>query len=99
MQNHWSEEQAISFFNEHSGMGETFSRYIVHRSASVSAQMCSYKIGMMKMLELRKKMENALGNRFDVRDFHHAVLSRGALPLALLEPIVDQDIERLKRQL
>jgi uncharacterized protein (DUF885 family) len=95
----WSEEQAISFFNEHSGMGETFSRYIVHRSASVSAQMCSYKIGMMKMLELRKKMENALGNRFDVRDFHHAVLSRGALPLALLEPIVDQDIKRLKRQL
>ena len=95
----WSEKQAMTFFNEHSGMGKTFSRYIVHRSASVPAQMCSYKIGMMKMLELRKKMESALGSRFDVRDFHHSVLSRGALPLALLEPIVNQDIKRLKKQL
>ena len=93
----WSTEQAVRFFDQHSGAGETFSRYIVHRSASVPAQMCSYKIGMMKMLELRKKMENALKDRFDVRDFHHTVLSRGSVPLALLDSIVDQDIERLRR--
>jgi len=95
----WSEEKAIKFFAEHSGMGDGFSRYIVHRSASVPAQMCSYKIGMMKMLELRKKMESALGSRFDVRDFHRAVLSRGAVPLALLDPLIDRDIERLKKGL
>jgi len=95
----WSVEQAMQFFGQHSGMGEAFSRYIVHRSASVPAQMCSYKIGMMKMLELRKKMESALGSRFDVRDFHHAVLSRGAVPLALLDSIVDHDIERLRTNL
>jgi len=92
----WSTEQAIRFFDQHSGAGETFSRYIVHRSASVPAQMCSYKIGMMKMLELRKRMESALGNRFDVRDFHHSVLSRGSVPLSLLDAIVDQDIQRLR---
>jgi len=93
----WSTEQAIRFFDQHSGAGETFSRYIVHRSASVPAQMCSYKIGMMKMLELRKRMENALKDRFDVRDFHHTVLSRGSVPLSLLDSIVDQDIEKLRR--
>jgi len=93
---HWSTEQAIRFFDQHSGAGETFSRYIVHRSASVPAQMCSYKIGMMKMLELRKRMENALKDRFDVRDFHHTVLSRGSVPLSLLDSIVNQGIERLR---
>lgn len=88
----------MQFFMEHSGKDEKFARYIVHRSASVPAQMCSYKIGMMKMLDLRKKMENALGDRFDVRDFHQAVLSRGAMPLTLLDSIVDRDIGRLKKE-
>ncbi len=91
----WSEAQAVEFFKEHSGMSEAFARYIVHRSASAPAQLCSYKIGMMKMLELRQKMESALGQQFDVRDFHHSVLNRGALPLAQLEPAVHRDIERL----
>jgi len=95
----WSVAQAIKFFSEHSGMGGTFSRYIVHRSASVPAQMCSYKIGMMKMLELRKKMESVLKENFDVRDFHNAVLSRGAVPLPLLDSIVNQDIELLRKRL
>ncbi len=92
----WTTEQAQRFFSEHSGADETFSRYIVHRSASVPAQMCAYKIGMMKMLELRKRMENALKDRFDVRDFHHTMLSHGSVPLSLLDSILDKDIDRLK---
>ena len=95
----WSVDKATAFLDEHSGMGPAFSRYIVHRSASVPAQMCSYKIGMIKMQELRKRMESALGSRFDVRDFHHTVLSRGAVPLALLDAVVDQDIRKLKEKL
>ena len=94
----WSTDKALQFFKLHSGMGETFSRFIVHRSASVPAQMCSYKIGMMKMTELRNRMQDSLGDRFDVRDFHHAVLSRGSVPLYLLDSIVDKDIQTLKNR-
>ncbi len=93
----WSEQQATQFFRDHSGMSDTFSRYIVHRSASVPAQMCSYKIGMMKVLELQKKMELALDERYDVRDFHESVLGRGAMPLFLLESTVKRDIEKLRQ--
>ena len=93
----WSKEQAQQFFSENSGADDSFSRFIVHRSASVPAQMCAYKIGMMKMLELRRRMETSLGDNFDIRDFHHTVLSRGSVPLALLDSIVDQDIESLRR--
>ena len=92
----WGVEQAVQFFSENSSSDGAFSRYIVHRSASVPAQMCSYKIGMMKMLGLRKRMESALGTDFDVRDFHHSVLSRGSVPLALLQTLVEQDIEMLR---
>ena len=83
----------MKFFREHSGKSETFSRYIVNRSASVPAQMCAYKIGMMKMLELRGKMEQKFGAQFDVRDFHHAVLRHGSLPLALLESLVSREMQ------
>jgi uncharacterized protein (DUF885 family) len=94
----WNESQAVTFFKDHSGMSDSFARYIVHRSASAPAQLCSYKIGMMKMQELRQRMELALGQEFDVRDFHHSVLSRGALPLDLLDATVNQDIARLRRE-
>jgi uncharacterized protein (DUF885 family) len=95
----WSVEQAMQFFDEHSGMGETFARYIVNRSASVPAQMCSYKIGMMKMQEQREKMERALGPSFDPRDFHDTVLRHGSVPLDMLETIVDHEIAKLKKNL
>jgi uncharacterized protein (DUF885 family) len=91
----WSESRAVTFFKDHSGMNNPFAHYIVRRSASVPAQLCSYKIGMMKMLELRHRMESALGEQFDIRDFHHSVLSRGALPLDVLDKAVNQDIARL----
>ncbi|HMB59032.1 MAG TPA: DUF885 domain-containing protein [Xanthomonadales bacterium] len=91
----WSTEQATHYFSEHSGKDQAFSRFIVHRSASVPAQLCSYKLGMMKMQNLRSKMEAALGASFDVRDFHEAVLGSGAVPLALLEPLVNQAIGRI----
>ena len=97
-QKRWSESRAAAFFKAHSGMGDQFARYIVSRSASVPAQLCSYKIGMRKMLELRQRMELTLGQHFDIRDFHHSVLSRGALPLDLLDKTVNQDIARLSKK-
>ena len=94
----WSAEQAMRFFSQHAGTDEHFSRYIVHRSASVPAQMCSYKIGMMKMVELRRRMETALQEQFDIRDFHHSVLNHGSVPLSILDSIVNRDIEAIKKQ-
>ena len=93
----WSEEHAVQFFATHSGMSESFSRHMVHRSASVPAQLCSYKIGMMKMFELKTKMERELGSKFDIRDFHRAVLGNGAVPLSQLDSIVNGEVRRLIR--
>jgi uncharacterized protein (DUF885 family) len=92
----WNENKAIDFCQKNTGCGKAFARYLVHRSASVPAQMCSYKIGMMTMEKLRRRFEYELGNNFDVRDFHSAVLDCGSVPLELLDRIVDTEIERLR---
>ena len=89
----WGVKQSMDFLQDHTGLGEAFTRYLVHRSASVPAQMCSYKIGMLKMLELRDKMSKAQGASFDIRDFHDVILRNGAVPLKVLDTIVDREIE------
>ena len=63
-------------------------RYIV-----MPGQATSYKVGMLKILELREKAKTALGDKFDLRDFHDVVLKNGAVPLAILEELIDAYIE------
>jgi uncharacterized protein (DUF885 family) len=63
-------------------------RYIV-----LPGQATAYKVGMMKILELRQKSMDALGDKFDLRDFHDMVLKNGAVPLDILERLVDEYIE------
>ncbi len=63
-------------------------RYIV-----MPGQACAYKIGMIKILELREKAKQELGNTFDLREFHNVVLKNGAVPLHILEDIVDDYIK------
>jgi uncharacterized protein (DUF885 family) len=65
----------------------------VDRYISWPAQALSYKLGEMKIIELRQRAEQALGNRFDIREFHDVLLGQGALPLDLLESVVDHYIE------
>ena len=65
----------------------------VDRYISWPAQALSYKLGEMKILELRQRAEEALGNRFDIKEFHDVLLGQGALPLDLLETVVDNYIE------
>lgn len=62
-------------------------RYIV-----MPGQATSYKVGMMKMLELREKAKSSLGDKFDLRDFHDVILKNGAVPLDILTRLVDQYI-------
>jgi uncharacterized protein (DUF885 family) len=66
-------------------------------STGIPAQALGYKIGSLKMWELRKKAEKALGPKFDVRKFHHAILGSGTMPLFLLEKHVERFIEKEKK--
>ena len=87
----WSAEQAAEFFQSHTGLSQEFTDYIILRSAAVPAQMCAYKIGMMKMLALKKRWFHRHGPDADVRDFHDQVLRHGALPLDLLDRVMESD--------
>jgi uncharacterized protein (DUF885 family) len=64
------------------------------RSLFHPGQLCSYKIGMRKMFELKSRLERARGSRFRIQEFHSLVLEQGALPLAILERRVDDAIAR-----
>lgn len=85
----WSEEQAVAYFLENSAIPEKAVRSEVRRYLVWPGQATSYKIGMMKIQELRAKAEKQLGDKFDIRGFHDTVLSGGALPLPVLERRVD----------
>ena len=65
---------------------------MVERHIVIPSQATAYKIGMLKILELRKKAKAALGDKFDIRDFHEVVISHGAIPLNVLEDFVDEYI-------
>jgi uncharacterized protein (DUF885 family) len=85
----WSEQQAVDYFKEHTAISDGQIRAEVRRYIVTPGQATSYKIGMLKILDLRAKAQAALGDRFDIRGFHDAVLGGGALPLPLLERRVD----------
>ncbi|MGV2495648.1 DUF885 domain-containing protein [Pelagerythrobacter aerophilus] len=92
----WSREDAIRYFQENSLLSERDIVKEVERYINWPGQATSYKIGQLKILELRRKAEQALGDRFDVRDFHEVVLGSGPLPLDVLEERVDAYIASLQ---
>lgn len=81
----WSREQAIDFFTRNAAKTEVDIVNEIDRYIANPGQALAYKIGQLKILELRGKAEAALGSRFDIRDFHDALLAGGALPLDVLE--------------
>ncbi len=85
----WTREQAIRYMLDNSGMSETEVTSEVERYIAIPGQALAYKIGQLKILELRARAEQALGDRFDLRDFHAQVLMTGALPLTVLERKID----------
>jgi uncharacterized protein (DUF885 family) len=86
----WTEEQAVEYFMAHSSTSEGQIRAEVKRYIVMPGQATAYKIGMLEILELRARAEAALGDRFDIREFHDTVIGGGALPLSILERRVDE---------
>ena len=93
---HWSRQQMVDYFHEHSGVPETDVQAETDRYIALPGQALGYKIGQLKLLELKAKAQQALGDRFDIRMFHDQVLDSGALPLDLLEQRVDTWIAQQK---
>lgn len=85
----WSREQAIEYFRQNSLLSERDIVKEVERYITNPGQATSYKIGELKIMELRARAEAALGERFDIRDFHAVVLGSGSVPLDVLEDQVD----------
>lgn len=85
----WSREQAIDYFRQNSLLSERDIVKEVERYLTNPGQATSYKIGELKIMELRARAQAALGDRFDIRDFHAVVLGSGSVPLDVLEDQVD----------
>jgi len=92
----WTREQAISYMMQETGMPESEVTTEIERYFVDPGQALAYKVGMLKILELRERAKTALGVKFDIREFHDAVLVNGAMPLAVLERVVDEYIAKQK---
>ena len=86
----WTRDQAIEYMLANSGMGRTDATAEVERYIAIPTQALAYKVGALKIQELRRKAEAALGDRFDIKAFHAEVLDTGALPLPVLEAKIDR---------
>jgi uncharacterized protein (DUF885 family) len=94
----WTREQAIEYMLANSDMGKTDATAEVERYIAIPSQALAYKIGALTIQRLKKKSQDALGKKFDVREFHNQVLNTGALPLAVLEKKIDDWIALRKSQ-
>ena len=93
---HWTREQAIDYMIEKTGMPEgdvvaEIERYIVW-----PGQACAYKVGQLKILQLRDYAKKELGDKFNIKEFHNVVLMNGSMPLSILEELVKQYVKEKK---
>ena len=86
----WTRQQAIDYMAENSGLSMNNITAEVDRYISWPGQALAYKTGELKIRELRARAEKALGANFDVREFHDKVLEKGAIPLSILEQVIDK---------
>lgn len=85
----WSREKAIEYMAATTGFAMTDVESEIERYIVWPGQALAYKVGMLKILELRTKAEKALGDQYDIRQFHNVILKNGAVPLTILEQLVD----------
>ena len=88
----WTREEAMAYMKDITGMSDTEVRVEIERYIVWPGQACSYKVGMLKILELREKAKEELGDNFDIKDFHSIVLEQGQPPLFIVEELVDKMI-------
>ncbi len=93
----WTRQQMVDYFHDHSSTDETVVQAEVDRYIANPAQALGYKMGQLKLLELRDRAKTALGPKFDIRAFHDEVLDSGALPLDVLDHRVDAWIAAQKK--
>jgi uncharacterized protein (DUF885 family) len=92
----WTREQAIQFMTDNTALSELNIRNEVDRYIAWPGQATAYKIGELKIRELRERAEKTLGSKFDLGEFHDVVLNAGAIPLGVLERRVNEWIEAQK---
>ena len=93
---HWTREQAIAYMMDNTGMAEGDVTAEVERYFVAPGQALAYKVGMLKILALREHAKQQLGDKFDLKQFHNEVLSHGALPLSVLEGVINDWIAKRK---
>jgi uncharacterized protein (DUF885 family) len=86
----WTRDQAIAYMLGHSGMSKTDATAEVERYIAIPSQATAYKTGALTIQRLRDKAKAALGDKFDIREFHDQILDTGALPLTVLEEKIDR---------
>jgi uncharacterized protein (DUF885 family) len=86
---HWTREQMVAYFHDHSNIDDTSIQAEVDRYIAWPSQALAYEVGQLKILELRARAKTALGEKFDLKGFHDQVLDAGALPLDVLSARID----------
>ncbi len=89
----WSRERAIDYMQSITGMPMSDVVAEIERYLVIPGQACAFKVGMIRMLAMRERARDALGDDFDIRDFHRVILDNGAMPLELLDRVVDDWLE------
>ena len=92
----WTREEAMKYMKDKTGMSDTEVRVEIERYIVWPGQALSYKVGMIKILELRERAMQELGNKFNIKDFHSAVLDHGNPPLFIVEEMVNKMVEDAK---
>ena len=85
----WTEDQAVAYMVASGRASPDQARSEVRRYITLPGQATGYKIGMLKIVELRRKAEHELGAKFDIKSFHDLLIGSGSLPLSILERKVD----------
>jgi len=86
---HWTRDQMVAYFHDHSNIDDVNIQSEVNRYIAWPSQALAYKVGQLKILELRERAKTALGGKFDLKGFHDQVLDAGALPLDVLSDRID----------
>jgi uncharacterized protein (DUF885 family) len=92
----WTREQAIEYMVAKTGMAQSEVISEIERYMVNPGQALAYKVGMLKILELREKAKRELGAKFDIRQFHNEMLTHGAMPLTIMEQVIDRYIAKVK---